>query len=286
MTRSAPRAQIFDSSQVFEGPIKKKGSVRTENARAKKEPQDLDKRLSTIYNLHMNLDELAADAAKHYRTTPTMVADILREAILAGTLQGGQPLRQEDLATKFQLSRGPVREALRQLEGEGLITFYPHRGAVVSTLSLAEVQEICDIRIALETAALRFAMPHLSDDVLKCAEEILDEADRQITEVAHWGEINWRFHATLYAPANRPRLFTLIKAQHAQMDRYLRVHFSLMNYKQQAQQEHRQILEACKRRDLSTALAVLEQQIAEVGEMLAHYLQQKESENTVVSVRK
>ncbi len=132
----------------------------------------------------MDLDELAADAAKQYRTTPTMVADILREAILAGALKGGQPLRQEDLATKFRLSRGPVREALRQLEGEGLITFSPHRGAVVSELSLAEVQEICDIRIALETAALRFAIPHLSEDVLKRAEEILDEADQQTTEIS------------------------------------------------------------------------------------------------------
>jgi DNA-binding GntR family transcriptional regulator len=225
----------------------------------------------------MDLDELAADAAKQYRTTPTMVADILREAILAGTLQGGQPLRQEDLATKFRLSRGPVREALRQLEGEGLIIFYPHRGAVVSALSLAEVQEICDIRIALETAALRFAMPHLSEDVLKHAEQILDEADQQTTVIAQWGEINWKFHATLYAPANRPRLFTLIKAQHAQMDRYLRVHFSLMNYKQQAQQEHRQILAACKQRDISTALTLLERQIAAVGEMLARYLRQEES---------
>jgi DNA-binding FadR family transcriptional regulator len=64
------------------------------------------------------------------------------------------------------------------------------------------------------------------------------------------------------------------------MDRYLRVHFSLLNYKQQAQQEHRQILEACQRRDLSTALSVLEQQIAAVGEMLALYLRQQEHENT------
>jgi DNA-binding GntR family transcriptional regulator len=228
----------------------------------------------------MDLDELAADAAKYYRTTPTMVADILREAILAGTLQGGQPLRQEDLAAKFRLSRGPVREALRQLEGEGLIIFYPHRGAVVSPLSLSEVQEICDIRIALETAALRFAFPHLSGEVLKRAEAILDEADQPATQVAQWSKINWQFHATLYAPANRPRLFALIKAQHDHMDRYLRVHFSLMNYKQQAQQEHRQILAACQQRDLNTALSVLERQIAAVGEMLADYLQQEKSENS------
>jgi DNA-binding FadR family transcriptional regulator len=65
------------------------------------------------------------------------------------------------------------------------------------------------------------------------------------------------------------------------MDRYLRVHFSLLNYKQQAQQEHRQILEACKRRDESTALSILERQIAAVGEMLALYLRQQEQENTL-----
>ena len=231
--------------------------------------------------MSIDLDGLAVDAAKLYRTTPAVVADILREAILDGTLRGGQPLRQEELASKFGLSRGPIREALRQLEGEGLIVFYPYRGAVVSPLSLAEVQEICEIRIALETAALRFALPQLSEEVLKRAEEILDEADQPTTGVAQWGEINWKFHATLYTPANRPRLLALIKAQHAQMDRYLRVHFSLLNYKQQAQQEHRQILEACKRRDESTALSVLERQITAVGEMLALYLRQQEHENTL-----
>src|SRR2546430_16870352 len=143
-----------------------------------------DCRLSTIYNMDVDFDELAADAAKHYRSIPTMVADILREAILTGKLRGGQPLRQEELATKFGLSRGPIREALRQLEGEGLIVFNPHRGAVVSPLSLAEVQEICDIRIALETAALSLAMPHLSEKALKRADAILDEAEQPTTGVA------------------------------------------------------------------------------------------------------
>src|SRR5579883_1589456 len=110
----------------------------------------------------MQLHDLAADALARHRTTPGLVADVLREAILTGILKAGQPLRQEDISAQFGLSRSPVREALRQLEGEGLVKLYPHRGAVVAEFPLSELWELCEIRIPLETTAIRLAMPHLT----------------------------------------------------------------------------------------------------------------------------
>src|SRR5689334_5025020 len=83
------------------------------------------------------------------------VASALRDAILRGALPGGAHLRQEELATRMGVSRLPVREALRQLHGEGLVTLAPNRGAEVVALAPDEVHEIYDIRIALETMALR-----------------------------------------------------------------------------------------------------------------------------------
>ena len=77
---------------------------------------------------------------------------MLRDAIVRGVLKGGQPLRQDELAARFELSRIPVRGALCQLEGEGLVTTHPHRGAFVSALSSEELQELCEIRIALNCA--------------------------------------------------------------------------------------------------------------------------------------
>ncbi|QBD82525.1 GntR family transcriptional regulator [Ktedonosporobacter rubrisoli] len=222
----------------------------------------------------MDIDTLVATARQHYRTTPAMVADVLREAILSGALKGGQSLRQDEIAAKFGLSRIPVREALRQLEGEGLVTFYPHRGAVVSELSLEELQEICEIRVALETLAIRLAIPRLNEEVLQRAEEILDSLDAEGDVLRHWSEVNWRFHSTLYTVAQRPRLLSMIKLLHTQIDRYLRIHVSLLNYRTKGEQEHRQILEACRQRDAERATSLLEQHIKTVEEMLATYLQQ------------
>jgi DNA-binding GntR family transcriptional regulator len=222
----------------------------------------------------MSISELDTEAVRRRRTTPGMVADVLRDAIMRGVLRGGQPLRQDELAAQFGLSRIPVREALRQLEGEGLVTVNPHRGAVVSTLSSDELQEICEIRGALETMALRLAIPHLDEETLAHAEAILVETDRETDVLEHWSKNNWRFHSTLYLPAHRPRLLAMIKNLHDTIDRYLRLHVSILNYKAKGQEEHWQLLDACRRRDTAAAVALLEQHIQTVAVLLAAYLPQ------------
>ena len=222
----------------------------------------------------MSISELDTEAVRRRRTTPGMVADVLRDAIMRGVLKGGQPLRQDELAAQFGLSRIPVREALRQLEGEGLVTVNPHRGAVVSTLSSDELQEICEIRSALETMALRLAIPHLDEETLAHAEAILVETDRETDVLEHWSKNNWRFHSTLYLPAHRPRLLAMIKNLHDTIDRYLRLHVSILNYKAKGQEEHWQLLDACRRRDTAAAVALLEQHIQTVAVLLAAYLPQ------------
>lgn len=160
----------------------------------------------------MDLSDLAANVLQQQRSTPDLIADALRKAILRGLFQSGQSLRQDEIATQFGVSRIPVREALRQLEAEGLVTLYPNRGATVSALSPAEIQEICEIRIALETTAIQLAIPQMATSDLQKAKTILEMT--QETEASRWAELNWEFHATLYTPANRPRLLSLIKTLH------------------------------------------------------------------------
>ncbi len=196
-----------------------------------------------------------------------MVAGGLRDAILSGTLAGGQPLRQEEIARRFGVSKIPVREALRQLEGEGLVSFYPHRGAVVSKLSRKEVEEITEIRAVLETMAFRKAFPFLEEEDLERAEDILLQIDREEDLISRWGELNWRFHATLFAPAQRPRLMDLIKAQHTAFERYIRVHLALSDY-EKPQREHYQLLDMCRRRDLDSALDLLRRHVEDTGKLL------------------
>lgn len=226
-----------------------------------------------VYNIHMNLNDLAATVLQQQRSTPDLIADALRQAILHGIFQEGESLRQDQIATKFGVSRIPVREALRQLEVEGLVTFYTNRGATVSVLSPAEAQELCEIRAALETTALRVALPQLQAEDMQKAEALLAATD-QATDVGRWSELNWEFHATLYAPARRPRLMTMLKAIHVNMDRYVRLQMSQMHYLERSQKEHYQLLAACRQQDTPGAIALLEAHITEAGQHLVTYLQQ------------
>lgn len=219
------------------------------------------------------LPPLAGQRPVKRQTTPSLVADVLRDAILSGVLKAGQVLPQDEIAAQFGLSRIPVREALRQLEGEGWVTLAPHRRAVVSMLSYKELREIVEIRVALESTALRLAIPHLSADDLARADEILTITDRDSEVAAHWSEHNWTFHAALYAPADRPRLLSMSKSLHDNIDRYLRMYrFILDDYKATGQREHRAILDACARRDVEGAVALLGRHIGGVSDLLAAYL--------------
>ena len=118
------------------------------------------------------MGELALKASNRHRTAQDMVAEGLRQGILNGVLESGQPLRQEQIAGDFGVSKSPVREALRQLAGEGLVTFSPHRGAVVSKISYEEAREITEIRISLESLALRLAVPNITEEDLEQVEEV------------------------------------------------------------------------------------------------------------------
>ncbi|MDR5694535.1 MAG: GntR family transcriptional regulator [Armatimonadota bacterium] len=220
----------------------------------------------------MHLSDLASLAVQRYRTTPALIAEVLREAILRGILEGGMQLRQDEIAKSFGVSRIPVREALRQLAGEGLVEFKPHRGAIVSTLSTEEIREIYEIRIALETMAIQLAVPQLTEEDLARAEQILEEIDRE-TDTGRWSELNGEFHATLYAPAKRPHLFSLINTHRTNVDRYLRIYISVMKRKQRSQAEHRRILEACRRRDTEGAVKALEEHLRSASEQLVTYLE-------------
>lgn len=234
----------------------------------------LDKDCIHVYNLIMDLQQLATEVMHQQQGTSETVAAILREAILRGLFQGGQQLHQEEIAAQLGVSRLPVREALRQLEQEGLVVYRLNRGAVVSELSADEVQEIYEIRCSLESLALRLSIPHLTTSDFQRAATILDITDRE-TDVSQWGKLNRDFHTLLYAPARRSRLLALITAFHRNVDRYLRMEMVVLEYKERSQQEHRLILAACQRRDSDAAVTLLTQHIEAAGALLVNYLQQQ-----------
>lgn len=204
------------------------------------------------------------------------IADSLRADILRGNLKSGQALKQDEIAAQFGISKIPVREALIQLKAEGLVNFYPNRGAFVSELSAVEADEIYVMRIALETAILARAIPNLTVAHLKHAEEILNAIDQE-ENIAKWGELNWEFHATLYAPALLPRLMDTIKALHTNIARYLVLYLAGMAYQKKSQKEHRAILAACRHGETEKAVTVLDGHLRGAAEHLVAYLNKQES---------
>ena len=131
-------------------------------------------------------------------------------------------MRQEEIASAFDMSRVPVREALRLLESEGLVDFHPNRGAVVAEINPDEVADVYTVRAALECAALALSVPLLTDQD-NLASSILDEIDEEPS--VHEVELNRRFHLALYSRCGRRRLLAEIENYLGLGDRLLRFHF-------------------------------------------------------------
>ncbi|MGR9459403.1 GntR family transcriptional regulator (plasmid) [Rhizobium leguminosarum] len=194
------------------------------------------------------------------RSAPEVVRDGLREAILAGKYTEGQQLRQDELAEHFGTSRIPVREALRQLESEGLIELHANKGAIVKGISIEDVLELLDIRIALECRALKLAIPNMAIEDLEVAEQILAAYD-EASDPATWGEMNWRFHWTLYSPCSRPKLLSMIEANYGHVNRFTRRQVSMATGKARPQQDHVELLGLCRNGEEERAVALLEKHI-------------------------
>ncbi len=200
------------------------------------------------------------------------ILDVLREDIVSGRLTAGSLLRQQQLAERFGVSRMPVREALYRLEAEGFISFAPNKGATVAPVSAEDLREIYEMRIAAETLALSTALPELTNSQIERAAEL--QAQMEAAPVSQFGELNAAFHTTLYAPCRRPRLLAHVDNLSKAADRYLRVTIGALDYSEKSHREHRELLEACRRRDEAAATDCLTRHIGEAGEALWKLLAQ------------
>jgi DNA-binding GntR family transcriptional regulator len=193
-----------------------------------------------------------------YRTRSQVVVDALRRDILWGNLEPGRRLSQDDLAAHYGVSRIPVREALRILSAEGLVQLTPHREARVWLHSADEIGELWWIRELLEPEAARLAAPHLTPALMRSLDGIQArlEALGAVPDLAQWLALNRSFHLAIYKAAGRPQLLRLITELFDRSVRYIRVYLKSGEQFEQADAEHRAILEACRARD-AEALARL-----------------------------
>jgi DNA-binding GntR family transcriptional regulator len=197
------------------------------------------------------------------RTLWEQVRDRLREDILAGRLEPGAELSEVALAREFSTSRGPLREALGRLAAEGLVTVTPRRGAVVTQLSRQEFIDAYQVREALETLAVRLAVPLLSDaEVAHLRElcELMARAARE-DEVRLFFDTNNTFHEALVRGSRNRKLHEVHRMLVGQMVPYLPRSLELRGNLQQSVAEHEAILAAIEARDANRAAELLAEHI-------------------------
>jgi DNA-binding GntR family transcriptional regulator len=212
------------------------------------------------------------------KTVQEAVVDTLRDAIVHGRLMPGQPIDQTEVAEWLNVSRVPVREALRTLEAEGLVTYYPHRKAFVSTLSDEEAREICELRLTLELMALRYAVEHITPALCEELGRILADMERQETDPVAWAGLNHQFHATLHRASGRNRLCHIISVLRNAIRAYVVADMSDPERCRKADREHRELLEMCCRGDTNGAQQVLREHLLDSAKRVAFQVSEVNAE--------
>jgi DNA-binding GntR family transcriptional regulator len=183
-----------------------------------------------------------------YRSLTQIIVELIRQEIYEGTYKPGARLNIADLAQRFQASAVPVREALRNLEAEGLVEFRPNRGVVIRDLSAREVRELFLMRLPLELLAATQAALHGDDAALDAIDAILKRMDAAVG-TPDWHVLHDRFHHEFYSLSQLPRLIQYVGVLRGQMRPYAKLYLSDPRHVEMAQAEHYLMVEAARARD-------------------------------------
>ncbi len=215
-----------------------------------------------------SLQSIVAGLGPRYRTVGDLAYSALRQAILSGLLAPGEKLGQEELARSLGISREPIRSAILQLASDGLVVVHPHRGAVVRALSVARIREIYELRILLESHAVRLGIATMTPERLARLERIAARLDRSARSA---GSVRLRteFYDELYDGQQNPVLVELIDKLRSDVGRYW------MRRRQSSQLEHghRPLLAYARTGDVEGAVAWLDRHFREVADELVQVLE-------------
>ncbi len=225
---------------------------------------------------------MAQAHSKDTQTLADQLGDALITAIVRGDIPSGSKISEPDLARIYKVSRGPLREAIRRLEGLHLVARIPHVGARVVTLQAQQLVEIYQVREALEGMAARLACQHMTDDEIIELGTLLDEHERNIEQsqgreyFQHQGDFD--FHYRIIQGSRNQRLIEFLCSELYHLIRMYRFRSSqIQSRPHTALTEHRHLCKAIAQRDgelaeilmrrhISTAQKHIEQQFQTEGE--------------------
>lgn len=199
----------------------------------------------------------------------------LKKAIVEGLLKPGQAIVENKIATELSVSRTPVREAIRMLEAEGLVTFLPGRKAIVSAPTVREVEDIYEIRLLVETEALRRITPGQSalieelEEYTRIADEHFERGD-----IAEMGRVNTRFHLAIITAFNNEKLQQVVAPLHDTIARFLRYTLLDREWALQGNVEHKQIVAYVKNGETEEAVSLMTRHLEAAKKVSADMVQQ------------
>lgn len=198
----------------------------------------------------------------------------LRRSIVEGELAPGTQIVQEALAGRLGLSRVPIREALKILEGEGQVSYSPHRGYFVTELNLDDIREVYRIRQILETDAAVVGVPRLTQEDLDRMADGIEDLARASTrgDLVAMTTANRRFHFAVIEASGMPRLTRLVRQLWDATDPYRSLYYGDQANRELVDRQHRQILAAARERDTDLVVRLLDEHrghaIAQFGRIL------------------
>lgn len=227
----------------------------------------------------MNKEEKLLKKApiERYKPLREIVFETLREAILQGDMEPGTRLMEVQLAEKLGVSRTPVREAIRQLELEGLVVMVPRKGAYVAGLSTKDCMEVLEIRAALEGLAAQLAAQRVSHHEIKQLSEISERFYEYARKKDIQGLIDEdvTFHDVIYAASKNDRLLQLISGLREKVQRFRVAYISQFDKVSDLVKEHQEILESISQRDGERARDLSERHIKNLRDNMNKELEDK-----------
>ena len=200
----------------------------------------------------------------------------LRNQILQGELVGGDRINPAVVGDQLGTSRMPVREALRQLDAEGLVTIRPNRGAIVTTLTAAEVCELFEIRAALEALAARCALSHLTEENLFDLDSIRQRMDRARGQAKLWVERHNEFHDFIVNLSQRPRLNADIKRIRNAIQPHLLLYIDVYKSTEIPGYEHTIVLDAIRSKNAQLLELCIRDHVMSAANGVMTFLEQRQ----------
>ncbi len=187
-----------------------------------------------------------------YQPLREVVCETLREAIINGVLNPGERLMEIQLAEELGVSRTPVREAIRKLELEGFVVMVPRRGTYVADLSIKDINEVFEVRTALDVLAAGLAAERITEEELEQMERLLVQIGEYIDngDLDKIVEVDSQFHDILYRASRNDRLVGIINNLREQLTRFRSISMSYPGRLKNTLEEHARLVEALAQRNV------------------------------------